>query len=190
MITHELLHVTLPFLGRNHAWLEEGIATYVEPIARARAGLVSADRFWRDLVLGIPNGLPQVGDEGLEATHTWGRTYWGGALFCLVADLRIRERTQNARSFDDVLRGVVATGADVETHWSVEELLDAGDRATNTHVLAELYREMGLAPGAVDLEALWARLGVRVRGGAVSFDERAPLAFVRRAITSRTARTD
>jgi hypothetical protein len=185
VVVHELLHVTVPSLGRQEAWLSEGIATYVEPIVRARAGIVSAPRFWSDLVKGMPQGLPEAGDQGLERTHTWGRTYWGGALFCLVADVRIRQATRGARSFDDALRGIIATGANVASHWSVDRFLDEGDRATGVTVLRDLYREMGLAPGTVDLEALWKRLGVHVgTTGVVVFDDRTELASVRRAITS------
>jgi hypothetical protein len=186
VVTHELLHVTLPSLPRDHVWLSEGIPTYVEPIARARVGLVTPEKFWQDLVEGLPQGLPEKDDEGLDRTHTWGRTYWGGALFCLMADVTIRERTGNSRSLDDALRGVVFTGADVEEHWSVDRLLDVGDRSTGTRVLHDLYRDMALAPGTVDLPALWARLGVRVEHGHVQFDDRAPLAAVRRAITARS----
>jgi hypothetical protein len=185
VVVHELLHVTLPSLGRDDSWLAEGIATYVEPIVRARQGIVSVERFWSDLITGLPQGLPETGDEGLERTHTWGRTYWGGALFCLLADVRIRERTKGGRSFDDALRGIVATGANVSSHWSIEAFLDDGDRATGTTVLRDLYREMGLAPGSVDLGALWKRLGVRARAGkSVAFDDHAELAGVRLAITA------
>ena len=128
-------------------WLSEGIASYVEPIVRVRAGTLAPEKLWRDLVEGLPQGLPEAGDEGLEKTHTWGRTYWGGSLYCLLADLRIREQTGNARSFDDVMRAVVATGADVESHWEVARLLDVGDAATGTRALHDAYRELALAPG-------------------------------------------
>jgi hypothetical protein len=47
-----------------------------------------------------------------------------------------------------------------------------------------LYRDLALAPGTVDLPALWERLGVRVGQGHARFDESAPLAAVRRTITS------
>jgi len=188
VVTHELIHVSLPSLSRDHVWLSEGIATYVEPVARARAGLVTQEKFWRDLVEGLPQGLPETGDQGLERTHTWGRTYWGGALFCLMADVTIRERTHGARSLDDALRGIVATGDDVESLWSVERFLDVGDRGTGTHVLGELFASMALAPGTVDLAALWKRLGVRVEGDRVVFDDGAPLAAIRVAITAPYAR--
>ncbi len=186
--THELLHVTLPSLSRNHLWLSEGIATYVEPIARARAGIVNRERFWSDLVKGLPQGLPQAGDEGLERTHTWGRTYWGGALFCLVADVQIRKATDDTRSFDDALRGVVATGADVQSHWEIDRFLAVGDAATGTHVLADLYRELALAPGSVNLANMWSELGVRIQGDSVTFDDNAPLASVRRSITDASSK--
>ncbi len=183
VVTHELVHASLPSLGHDHAWLGEGIATYVEPVVRSRAGLVSVETFWRDLVVGLPQGLPEAGDQGLERTHTWGRTYWGGSLFCLLADVAIREHTGNARSLDDALRAVAASGADAEAHWTVEHFLDVADAGTGTRVLEDLYRDMALAPGTVDLAALWQRLGVRVEPDHVAFDDRAPLAAVRRAIT-------
>jgi hypothetical protein len=187
VMTHELIHVSLPSLGREHAWLSEGIATYVEPIVRARAGLVTPEAYWHDLVEGLPQGLPAAGDEGLERTHTWGRTYWGGALFCFVADLTIRERSGNARSLDDALRGIVASGAHVESHWTIDRFIEAGDRGAGTTVLEELYRDMGLAPGSVDLAQLWQRLGVRLESGRVTFDDGAPLAALRRSITQASA---
>ena len=185
--THELLHVTLPSLTRDHAWLSEGLATYVEPIVRARAGLVTPERYWGDLVKGLPQGQPEAGDEGLERTHTWGRTYWGGALFCFLADLRIRALTHGRRSIDDALRGIVATGANVQSHWDVARFLDTGDRATGTAVLAELYRTHGFGAVSTDLAALWSQLGVHVLGDRVTFDDGAPLAATRRAITAAEA---
>ncbi len=184
VMTHELLHVTLPTLGRDQVWLSEGIPSYVEPFARARAGQVTASKVWRDLLDGLPQGLPEAGDEGLDRTHTWGRTYWGGALFCLVVDVAVREKTAGARSLDDALRAIVATGADVESRWDVEQVLDTGDRATGTTVFHDTYRSLALAPGTVDLPALWSRLGIRADGAGVAFDEGAPLASLRRAMTS------
>jgi len=34
-----------------------------------------------------------------------GPHYWGGALFCLQADLEVRKRTGNAKGLQDALRG-------------------------------------------------------------------------------------
>ena len=75
--------------------------------ARARTGELSTEKVWGDLVRGLPQGLPGRGDEGLDRTHTWGRTYWGGALFWLLADVEIRERTGNRFGLEDALRAVL-----------------------------------------------------------------------------------
>ena len=105
LMTHEMVHLALPGVEESHHWLEEGLATYVEPIARARAGELAPERVWRDMVDGMPQGEPEEGDRGLDHTPTWGRTYWGGALYCLLADVGIRKATHNAKGLDDALRG-------------------------------------------------------------------------------------
>jgi hypothetical protein len=183
MLTHEMVHLALPNLDYSQRWLEEGIATYVEPIARARMGGLAAEEVWRGFVEGMPHGLPAEGDRGLDRTHTWGRTYWGGALFCLLADVEIRERTQGQRSLDDALKAVLAAGGSISTRWSLGRTLDAADGAVGAPVLRELYARLGPRPASTDLSGLWKRLGVVVHEGRVDFDEGAPLAALRRAIT-------
>jgi predicted metalloprotease with PDZ domain len=187
VLTHEMIHTAFPNMPRTQRWLEEGIATYVEPIARARAGTLSVEEMWRGLVDGLPKGMPRPGDPGLDQARTWGSTYWGGALFCFLADLQIREKTGNGRSLDDALRGINAAGGSIFVRWPLRRALDAGDRATGTHVLRDLYGKMGEAPMKVDLDDLWRRLGVVADGRDVRFDDRAPLAAVRRSITARPA---
>lgn len=184
VLAHELLHVNFPDIGRSHAWLSEGLASYVEPLARARAGLLEPTVLWRDLIEGLPQGLPEAGDQGLDNTPTWGRIYWGGTLFCLVADVTIRERTHNQRSLDDALRAIAATGAQVEEYWTLPRIWKVGDQATGTTVLAELYERMALRPEPTDLDALYLRLGVKLQGQSVVFDDNAPLAEIRRSLTA------
>lgn len=182
-LTHEMVHTALSQLPRAHHWLEEGLATYVEPIARAQAGLESAADVWKQLIAGLPQGLPAVGDQGLDRTHTWGRTYWGGALFCLLADIEIRERTQNRAGLQDALRAIVAKGLNIETVSPIERVLAVGDEAVGVPVLSELYARHATHAEQVDLAALWKRLGISLSRGRIRFDDSAPLADVRRAIT-------
>jgi len=73
-------------------------------------------------ILGI-EGLPQAGDQGLDNTGTWGRKYWGGAMFCLLADIEIRKRTNNRRGLQDAMRGVLAAGGSHEQDWPIERIL-------------------------------------------------------------------
>jgi hypothetical protein len=182
--THELVHANLPSFGYPHKWLEEGLATYVEPVARIRAGTLPRDAMWSDLLENLPSGLPGPGDEGLERTHTWGRTYYGGALFCLMADIAIRERTRGARSLQDALRAIAQMGPGTAVDVDLGRALAIGDAATGTDVLQGLYRTLAAAPGSVDLGAQWKALGVARRPDrSLAYDESAPLAWIRRAIT-------
>jgi hypothetical protein len=174
----------LPTVPRRSDWLLEGNATYVEPIARAQAGQLDPTEVWRWSLEGMPKGLPKPGDRGLDHTPTWGRTYWGGAIFWLLADVRIREQTQGRLGVQDALRAINRRSGGNIPYWSVDELVAAGDEATGGHVLATLYGEMKATPLSVDLAGLFARLGVAEDEGRIVFDDRAPLAAIRRAMTA------
>ena len=185
VMTHEMVHLALPSVPNEHHWIEEGIATYVEPIARAQVGDLPPETVWRELVDGLPKGLPAPGDQGLDNTHTWGRTYWGGALFCLMADIEIHQRTNNRYGLQDALRGIVRAGGNMEQDWPLARALKAGDEATGVPVLMELYDRMKATPITPDLPALWHQLGIRPSGNSVVFDQGAPLASVVRSIMAK-----
>jgi hypothetical protein len=181
---HEMTHLAQPDIREPHLWLAEGIATYVEPIARVQAGQLGAEKIWADMQRDMPNGMPQAGDRGLDRTPSWGRTYWGGAIFCLLADVEIRKATGNRQGLQQALRGILAAGGTIDQPWPIERVLREGDRATGTTVLAGLYAKMRDQPYAPDLDALWRDLGVSERRGSVALDDNAPLAAIRRAITA------
>ena len=187
VMTHEMIHTSFPDQPAAHHWIEEGIATYVEPLARSWIGRYPAAKVWSDLVAGLPDGLPGPGDRGLDHTPTWGRTYWGGALFCLLADVEIRDRTHGARGLVDALRGILAAGGNDQADWSIERAFVEGDKAVGVPVLEELYARMKDDPVAPDLGALWRGLGVELRHGELALDERAPRAAIRRAISAGPA---
>lgn len=187
IMTHEMVHLAFPDVSERHNWIAEGIATYVEPLARAQAGQLPAKRVWGELVQGLPKGLPRRGDHGLDNTHTWGRTYWGGALFCLLADIQIRERTHNRLGLQDALRAIVHAGGNLSVHWSLQHALAVGDKAVGVPVLTELYAQMRDQPVTPDLDNLWRQLGVRSNLLGVRLNDKAPLAATRIAITNCTA---
>ncbi|HMK40067.1 MAG TPA: hypothetical protein VK451_00765 [Methyloceanibacter sp.] len=189
---HEMTHLALPDVEDSHLWLAEGIAVYVEPVARVQAGDLTAEKIWGDMLRDMPKGLPQAGDHGLDHTPTWGRTYWGGAMFCLLADVEIRKETNNTKGLQQALRGILDAGGDHEKDWNgwpMQRIFSVGDKTTGTTVLADLYKKMRAKPYAPDLDALWRELGVSVQGGRIVFEDSAPLASIRRAITAPPAKT-
>jgi hypothetical protein len=177
IMTHEMVHLAFPSVPEKHHWIEEGIATYVEPIARAQIGDLIPRKVWRDMVDGIRHGTPAAGDRGLDNTHTWGRTYWGGAMFCLLSEVEIHRRTGNRFGLQDALRAIAKAG-NMLSDWPLTRALKVGDDAVGVPVLTELYNKMKDAPVDPNLTQLWQRLGVKVTGDSVAFDTNAPDASI------------
>lgn len=182
VMVHEMVHLAFPWMNQRNNWMAEGLAVYVESIARVHAGHLEPARIWADFANMMPRGLPAPGDGGFDVTVNWGRTYWGGAIFCLVADIAIRRQTESRLGLQHALRAINAE-RDFRREWNFIETLEIGDRATGTRVLVEQYEAMRTNAVSTDLDALWRDLGVRGGvGGAVALHDDAPLAAIRRAI--------
>ena len=63
-ITHELVHLAFPSLPDDQHWMEEGLATYIEPIARVQAGELPAKQIWSDMLDGMRKGRTATGRRG------------------------------------------------------------------------------------------------------------------------------
>jgi hypothetical protein len=185
VLVHEMVHLALPELGRRHNWLAEGLATYVEGVARAQAGNRAIADVWAEYRRSMPRGLPEPGEGGMDETPTWGRTYWGGALYCLQVDVAMREQTKNRIGLQRALQAILKETGGYRTDRDIDEVLRVGDAATGTHVLEDLYGQIKTTPMTPDLEQLWARLGVPQDPAVQPFDDQAPLAAIRIAITRK-----
>jgi hypothetical protein len=186
VLVHEMTHLALPDVGDDHSWLSEGMAVYIEGVARVQAGNRSESDVWSEELRSMPRGLPQGGDLGLDHTHTWGRTYWGGAMFCLLADVEIHERTHNRFGLQDAARAIAKESGGLSADWPIERIIKTGDDAVGVPVLAELYAQMKDKPVKPDLLTLWRKLGVEpdssLGGPSVRLTDDAPLAPVRHSI--------
>ena len=183
VLVHELFHVGTPsYLGEGK-WYDEGLATYFEPLIRARLGWQSEAQVWREFVRDMPRGEGALTRRGLAHPEGYSDTYWGGALFCLLADVEARRASSGARGLEDGVRAVLEAGGVASEVWSLAHATELTDAALGAPILAELaahYRDQG-AP--LDLDALFSQLGVSLGPrGDVVFDEQAPLAFVRHAL--------
>jgi predicted metalloprotease with PDZ domain len=188
VLTHEMLHAALPDLPRRALWLQEGNATYIEPIARARAGGLSAEEVWRQSLIGMPKGEPRPGDGGMDGTKNWARLYWGGATFWLRAEIDIARASGGRRSLQDAMRAINRQSGGNSADWTPEQMMATGDAATGTDALSRLYARFATGRATTDMTALFASLGVADSDGQVVFDDTAPLAALRRSLTSRVHR--
>jgi len=185
VLVHEMVHLALPEVGRNHDWLAEGLATYVEGVARAQDGNRQVADVWAEDRNSMPKGLPRAGDGGMDQSSSWGRTYWGGALYCLQADVAIREQTANRVGLQTALRAILKETGGYGNEANIGDVLRIGDAATGTHVMYGLYEQIRATPQTPNLDLLWTLLGVPTDPLTQPFDDRAPLAAIRIAITAK-----
>jgi hypothetical protein len=184
VLVHEMVHLALPEVGRSHLWLAEGLAVYVEGVARAQFGNRDVADVWAEDRHSMPMGLPRAEDGGMDQRLSWGRTYWGGALYCLQADIAIREQTANRVGLQTALRAILQETGGYGFDRDIAEVLRIGDTATGTHVLYDLYQRIRATPQTADLDLLWTLLGVPNDPKTQPFDDHAPLAAIRVAITA------
>ncbi|GGA39107.1 hypothetical protein [Dyella nitratireducens] len=183
VMVHEMTHMALPRVPMRSEWFMEGSATYVEPIARAQSRQIPAQEVWRWAVDDMPKGQPQEGDEGLDHTHTWGRTYWGGAMYWLLAEIAIYKHSHGKYRLQDALRAINRASGGNMASWSVMQTAQTGDAAVKGDVLASLYDKLKDRPVTIDLDGMLRELGISEVDGVIRFDDRAPLAELRRSIT-------
>lgn len=182
VLTHELMHLAFPIVEHEHRWIAEGIATYIEPIGRMRIGKMTKLEMWEDFAKNLKRGLPGPGQGGLNEGGSFDRIYWGGAIYCLVADVEIRKATNNKLGLEDALRAVANRGGTAASDWSAMDAIKVADRAVGQQTLKSLYTKMGVQPASVNINELMSQLGVRRTAKGYELDDRAPLAHIRKAI--------
>ena len=182
VLVHEMTHLALPDIGENHSWLAEGLAVYIEGVARVQSGNRSIEDVFTEERHAMPRGMPGPQDAGLDQDHSWGRTYWGGAMFCLLADVQIRQRTHNRFGLQDAMKAVLHASGGLPADWDINQVFATADAAVGVPVLSELYAKVKDRPFAPDLPALWQSLGIVPDGDTVRINDQAPLAAIRRAI--------
>jgi len=184
ILVHELIHLALADIPDKHHWLEEGLPTYIESVSRVQAGDLDEKFVWKGFLKNMPKGLATGNDSGLDNARSLGRTYWGGALFCLLADIEIHKQTNNRFGLREAVQNVVQTGLTMDKATTMERLLNTADQPTGTNVMSDLYAIMKDKPLDINLNALWSDLGViyNTTSGLIDFNDEAPLASIRKSI--------
>lgn len=106
----------------NMLWVSEGLSVYYQDLVTVRAGLVTADQYLDIMKAAIASFQNAPGHRYQSATesswNTWGTSgvgndrnttisyYNNGGMLGAMLDLAIRNRTQNRKSLDDVMRGL------------------------------------------------------------------------------------
>lgn len=185
VMTHEMMHSALPFLPYRALWVQEGAATYLEPIARALAGHGPSDAVWKQALDGMPKGLASPSEGGMDGTTRWGRLYWGGATFWLNAEMAIYRATDGAKSLRGALSAIAPHFGGNGTFSQPEAVMDVGDGHLGQAILRPLYDSYSGEHVDPQLRQRFADLGVAMGPDEeLRYDDRAALAQLRRNITS------
>lgn len=136
---HELIHLGLPAIHGEDAWLNEGFVTYYQEVLRGRADHFGEAGPWRALDEGFARGRRKASDRSvaedsrtMHAQHAYHRVYWAGAALALRVDLALRAETRGRRSLDDVLRLWATPAFTSKGGWRGLDLLAEADRALGT----------------------------------------------------------
>lgn len=186
---HELSHLGLPRMFQEDRWIAEGFATYYQEVLRARAGLITPEQAWGNLAAGFERGR-YAGRRGplwrdAERMRGVGRIYWAGTAFVLDVDVRFRQRGSSLDHWVERLRSQWEGSTDA---WHGLDVMGRIDRLFGEPLARPLAIEYGRMRSYPDTDALLRRLGVVPLGDRqVRFDDTAPLAGIRRAITEPLA---
>lgn len=193
---HEFAHMLLPFVSLRDAWISEGFASYYQNVLRARSGQLDPAQAWQRLHEGFERGRRE-GDEDYEDTlresirdggsNSTMRMYWSGAAVALLADLELRRRSGGRSSLDAVLARFAACCLPSRRSWSGRALFDHLDVLSGTDVFSGLYERHADSTRFPDLDAAYARLGLRIDAGGMALDA-APDADLRDAIMAQPDR--
>jgi len=187
ILIHELFHLGVPSFYGEGKWLDEGLATYYEPIIRVRAGLYTEAQMWDELERSLPQGMPAYTQLGLEQASDFRGIYWGGAIACLVADVEARKRNVT-RGLEVGLIALRKAGGNASEVWSLKDAIASIDDALGEPTLAVVAKQHAAIGRPFDLTGLLRSLGVaRAKNGSIQLIETAPLAAIRRSIVGRVA---
>jgi hypothetical protein len=177
---HELSHLFHPHLGARGAWLAEGLATYLQNVLRARAGLLTPAQAWAELADGFARGRAATprGDAtpleqaslDMERAHGYTRVYWSGTAYWLAVDLELRRASGGRIGVDEALRRFDACCLAPTRSWTPQAFVERLDALAGTDVFARRWREYRTltrfpATPALDTVDAAARAGIMGAGG-------------------------
>jgi hypothetical protein len=187
--THEFLHLGVPRLPPEDAWLFEGLATYYTELTRARAGVITARQAARHLLEGFARGRVGAGQHSLRddsremrERHAFFRVYWSGAALALLTD--IAARRAGGTTLDGALRSFAECCAASEQEWTAERVLAALDASLGVPRFASIARTWLDRAAFPDVASTLRALGIARGAHGEAVFSAAPDAALRDALFS------
>jgi hypothetical protein len=178
VLTHELSHLTHPYLTGSDSWLGEGIASYYQNVLRARSGLLERESAWKKLDTGFKRGIAQLNRFDTLADHTqamlrnrqYMRVYWSGAAIALISDVQYLEQSAGGVTLDALLDEFSRCCLPSRRRWRALELMTKLDELAGFDVMVPLHEKFVMKPTFPDLEESYKILGLRRGSNELLFD--------------------
>lgn len=181
---HELSHLFHPYLGDSGRWLAEGLASYYQNVARARAGILDEEEAWRRLDAGFRRGEAASTGTRLDAMGRGRggtmRVYWAGAAYWLEADLALRR--DNGTTLDAVLDRYADCCLRGTDSMMPQDFASALDGLAGGDTFSALYRRYAASREFPSLADAYAQLGISRNGDGLAFADTTKARQLRDAI--------
>ncbi len=156
---HELSHLLIPYLGRQHSWFAEGFASYMQYQVMQAVGVLTeaqmraryqerigrAERRYDLDHMPFTEAAPT-----LRAMRQYPTMYWGGAVYFLRVDRELRERNksvvQAVRDFVKCCRS---------SPRGLNSLVATLDRLSDGQAFRHELDQIRTEPGFPDDSAVW-----------------------------------
>jgi len=143
--THEFLHLGVPRLPPEDAWLFEGLASYYTEVVRARAGIISPAQAYQHLLEGFERGRSNAGSLSLreesrqmQERRSFHRVYWAGAALAFLTDVAARRAGRG--TLDAALAEFARCCAASEDDWTADRVLAHLDENMGGALFTDLAR--------------------------------------------------
>ena len=166
---HEFAHLLIPFPGNDDIWFTEGFASYYQYLLQSRAGVISQQRAWKELLDGFTRGESDRSGRGqtlrklspkMWDKRAYRRVYWTGAAFFLRVDIRLRTETGGRHSLDRALAAFHDCCLDRHQRWSAERLIDTLGALSVPEIWQQEYRRTIDAPAEPRYREALVHLGI------------------------------
>jgi len=188
---HEFAHLLIPFPGNDDIWFTEGFASYYQYLLQSRAGVISQQRAWEELLEGFARGESDRSGRGRTlrslSPDMWReraqkRVYWTGAAFFLRVDIRLRTETGDRHSLDKTLAAFHDCCLDRHGRWNAKRLIDTLGALSVPEIWQQEYRRTIDAPAKPMYRDALARLGISRSRGNLQFQDSPQTRALREAI--------
>lgn len=160
---HEISHLSIPYLGNDHAWFAEGYASFMQYQIMQKLGICSAEQvraIYAEKIEGVRSSFDQDWDfvtiaRDLRSRNRYSDMYWGGASYFMQIDKRLAD--EHGQFLSDFIKDYLLCFRLKDE--SLEELIESWDHLLGEAIFSELLHTYQSAPASEVLKLSTQKIG-------------------------------